>query len=67
MIFLTLNYRGLVNSSNKLVIKRLTKVHNPYIIFLQELMTDGEKVVQDLSMLLMGWEFSFIDAIRRSI
>jgi hypothetical protein len=66
MIFLTLKYRGMANSLKKLAIKRLIEVSNPSIIFLQELMIDREKVVQDLSKLLRGLKFSFIDSIGRS-
>jgi hypothetical protein len=65
MIFLTLKYRGLANSS-KNGLKRLIEVNNPSVIFLQELMIDEEKVVQDLSKLFGSWEFSYIDAIGRS-
>jgi hypothetical protein len=63
MIFLPLNYGGVVNSLNNLDVKILIEVHNPSTIFLQELMIDEEKVVQYLSKLLRGWDFSFIDAI----
>jgi hypothetical protein len=60
MILLTLNCRGLANSSKKLALKRLIEVHNPSIIFLQEIMTDGEKVINDLTRILKGWDFSLL-------
>jgi hypothetical protein len=66
MIFLTLNCRGLANPSNKLAIKRLIETLKPSIILLQETMIDGEKVIQELSKFMIGWEFSYIDAIGRS-
>jgi hypothetical protein len=31
-----------------------------------ETMMDGEKVIQELSKFMIGWEFSYIDAIGRS-
>jgi hypothetical protein len=38
----------------------------PSIILLQEIMIEGEKTIQELSKVLSGWDFSFIDAPRRS-
>jgi exonuclease III len=66
MIFLTLNCRGMDNPSKKLVVKRLVDNIKPSIIMLQETMTDGEKITQELSKLLRNWDFYFIDAIGRS-
>jgi hypothetical protein len=61
MIFLTLNCRGLDNPSKKLAIKRFIETLKPSIILLQETMTYGEKVIQELSTFMIGWEFSYID------
>jgi len=65
MIFQTLNCQGFTNPSNKLAIKRLTESLKPSIIFIQEIMIDGEKITQELSKLFTGWNFSYIDSIGR--
>jgi len=49
-----------------LSLKILIEVLNPSIIFLQEIMIDGEKVINELSRILKGWDFFFIDALGRS-
>jgi hypothetical protein len=49
-------------SLKKIAIKILIEVNNPYVIFLQELMTNRERVVHELSKILGSWEFSYIDA-----
>jgi hypothetical protein len=64
MIFLSLNYRGIANPSKKLALKRLIDSQNPSIIYLQELMIEGDKIIQDLSKLLKGLDFKFVDAFR---
>jgi len=35
-----------------LALKRLIEVHNPLIIFLQEIITDGEMVINGMSRIL---------------
>jgi hypothetical protein len=49
-----------------MALNRLVEVHNPSIIFLQEIMTNGDKVINDLSKILRGLYFSFIDSLGRS-
>jgi hypothetical protein len=66
MIFLALNCRGLANSSKKLSLKGLIETHNPFVIFLQELITYWKKVVKYFSKLLRGRGFRFIDDLGRS-
>lgn len=63
MIFLTLNCQGLANPSKKLAIKRPIETLKPSIILLHETMTDGVKVIQELSKFMIEWEFSYFDAI----
>jgi len=46
-----------------MALKRLFEVHNPSIIFLQEIMTNVEKVINGLSRILKSWYFFFIDAL----
>jgi hypothetical protein len=53
----------MVNPSKKLVLKWLIETHNPSFIYLQELMTSDGKVTHELSKLLKGWAFCFVDAI----
>jgi hypothetical protein len=49
-----------------LALKRLIETKNPFFILLQEIMTNGEKITQELIKLLGCWDFIFIDAIGRS-
>jgi len=60
---MSLNCQGLANPSNKLTIKRSIESLKPSIILLREIMSIGEKTIQELSKLLSGWDFSFIDVI----
>jgi hypothetical protein len=63
MIVLSLNCRGLGNPSIKLALHRLVQVHNPSILWIQETMSEGNKVVKSLSSLLLGWDFLATDAL----
>jgi hypothetical protein len=62
MIILSLNCIGLANPSKKLSLKRLIDVHSPSIMFLQETMMDEDRATKILSLVLLGWEFKFIDS-----
>jgi hypothetical protein len=53
-------------SLKKIGLKRLIETIKPSIILLQEIMTNGEKITQELSKMFCGWEFNFIDDIGRS-
>jgi hypothetical protein len=66
MIFLILYGKELANPTKKLAIRRLIESLKPSIILLQETMTNGEEVIQELSKFRIGWEFNYIDAIERS-
>ena len=63
MYCLTFNYKGLSHPSMKLFLMWLIETHNPYIIYFQELLIEGVKTVKDISNLLKGWDFSFVDVI----
>lgn len=66
MIILSLNCRGLGNISKKLALKCLIHLHKPVILMLQEALSNGDFILQELRSLLPGWDFLCIDAIGRS-
>jgi hypothetical protein len=49
MIFLSHNCRGLDNPTKIMAIQRLIEIHKPNLIFLQEMMMEGDTVVKLLS------------------
>ena len=66
MILLTLNVRGLASLPKKLAVKRLIDQHAADVIFIQEIMIEGCVLIQDLELLIHGWQFISVDAKSRS-
>jgi hypothetical protein len=65
MVFLTLNCKGMVHPSIKLSLKRLVENIKPFIIMLQETMTDREKITHELSKLFSNRDLYVVDVIGR--
>jgi hypothetical protein len=59
---LTLNYQGLANPSKKSPLKRLIENIKPYIIPLQELISNSEKITRELSKMFSIWDLNFTEA-----
>ena len=66
MILMTLNVRGLASLPKKLALIRLINQHAADVIFIQETMIEGCVLVQELEMLIHGWQFISVDAKGRS-
>jgi hypothetical protein len=66
MIMLSLNCIRLANPSKKLVIKIFMDTHNPSILFLQEIMMEGDGGIKTLSSSLLGWNFLATNAQGKS-
>ena len=66
MIILSYNCRGLASLLKKLALKELIKLHNPDVLFLQEILGQGEEVIDTLTRMFPGWVFHSLDAQGRS-
>ena len=66
MILMTLNVRGLASLPKKLAVFRLIDQHAADVIFIQEAMIKGCVLVQELELLIHGWQFISVDAKGRS-
>lgn len=62
MILLSYNCRGLASHPKKLALRDLIRQNNPDILMLQETLGKGEKIIDLLSKLLLGWVFQALDA-----
>ena len=52
--------------AKKLALPRISELQEPDVIFLQEIMCEGEGTVNDLLKLLGGWNFEFVDTKGKS-
>ena len=66
MILMTLNVRGLASFPKKLAVKRLIELHSVDVLFIQETMIEGDALVQELEVMILGWKFISVDAMGRS-
>ena len=66
MILMSLNVRGLASLPKKLAVKRLIDLHSVDVLFIQETMIEGDVLVQDLELMINGWQFISVDAMGRS-
>ena len=66
MILMSLNVRGLASLPKKLAVRRLIDLHSVDVLFIQETMIEGGVLVQDLELMIHGWQFISVDAMGRS-
>jgi len=61
MTCLSFNVCGVRGASKLVALKLLFKSCNPDVIFLQETMCEGSKVIKTLSIWLKDWSFFYLD------
>ena len=66
MLIFSMNYKGLGKPSKKLALKMMVALHHHAIILLQENLSIGNSIITTLGQLLLGWAFSYTNAIGRS-
>lgn len=63
MKVLSLNYKGLISPSKKLVLKGHYEHFTPNVISLQETMADGDKATTFMHLILLDWDFLAINSM----
>jgi len=63
MIVLSLNTRGFRNPSTRIPLVRLVELHKLDVIFLEEIMGEGKKVIGTLEKIMKEWNFLYVESI----